>query len=133
MKVEGRCHCGAITYEAIVDPEKVSLCHCTDCQALSGSAFRVTVPVPRDAFTLRSGQPRIYVKTADSGNRRAQAFCADCGSPVYASALGDSPTYSLRVGCLLQRAQLPPKKRIWCDSALAWSIDLHGVPGSPRQ
>ena len=32
MKVHGSCHCGQITYEADVDPERVGLCNCTDCQ-----------------------------------------------------------------------------------------------------
>ena len=39
MKVHGSCHCGRITYEATIDPEKVSLCNCTDCQVFTGSAF----------------------------------------------------------------------------------------------
>ena len=43
MKIDGSCHCGAIRYEAEVDPGGVSICHCTDCQKLTGSAFRVTV------------------------------------------------------------------------------------------
>jgi hypothetical protein len=43
MKIDGRCHCGYITYEAEIDPEKVMICHCTDCQTLSGSAFRTVV------------------------------------------------------------------------------------------
>jgi hypothetical protein len=70
MKIEGGCHCGYITYEAEVDPDKVSICHCTDCQTLSGSAFRTAVPAPREAFRLRTGQPKIYVKTAESGTKR---------------------------------------------------------------
>ena len=40
MKIDGGCHCGYIAYEAEVDPDKVRICHCTDCQTLSGSAFR---------------------------------------------------------------------------------------------
>ena len=43
MKIDGRCHCGYITYEADIDPDKTLICHCTDCQTLSGSAFRVHV------------------------------------------------------------------------------------------
>ena len=39
MKVEGACHCGFISVEAEIDPKKVSICHCTDCQTISGSAF----------------------------------------------------------------------------------------------
>ena len=82
MKIDGACHCGLITYEAEIDPEKVEVCHCTDCQSFSGSAFRVGVPVPADKFSL-SGEPTVYVKTTESGARRVQAFCPRCGSPIY--------------------------------------------------
>jgi len=134
MKVEGSCHCGQIRYEADVDPEVVGLCNCTDCQVLSGTAFRVSAPVPRDRFRLISGQPRIYVKTADSGSKRAQAFCGNCGSPIYASAaVEEPPSYSLRVGTVKQRAQLPPKRRIWCQSALGWAQNVSVLPGVERQ
>jgi hypothetical protein len=132
MKVHGRCHCGSIAYEAEVDPAKVSACHCTDCQTLSGSAFRVSVPVPRDSFSM-TGEPRHYVKVAESGNRRLHAFCGQCGAPVYASAIEDPPTYTLRVGALDKRAQLPPRRQIWCQSALAWSMDLRDLPRLERQ
>ncbi|HTQ01208.1 MAG TPA: GFA family protein [Casimicrobiaceae bacterium] len=133
MKVHGRCHCGAIRYEAEVDPARAQACHCTDCQRLSGSPFRVSIPAPRESFVLLSGDPRIYVKTADSGNRRAQAFCAGCGSPIYSSALADPPMYSLRVACLDERADLPPRKQIWCRSSLDWAMDVRELPQAERQ
>jgi hypothetical protein len=133
MKVEGRCHCGKITYEAIVDPDRVTVCHCTDCQMLTGTAYRAAVPAPRETFSLRTGAPKVYVKTAESGTKRAHAFCGDCGTPIYSSAIVDPPTYSLRVCCLEQRAELRPKKQMWCRSALPWSVSLEGVPQSSRQ
>ena len=40
MQIDGQCHCGSITFEAEVDPEEVSGCHCTDCQTLTGSPMR---------------------------------------------------------------------------------------------
>ncbi len=40
MKITGECHCGAVAYEAEIDPVKVGICHCADCQALSASAYR---------------------------------------------------------------------------------------------
>jgi hypothetical protein len=43
MKVTGGCHCGHITYEAEVDPATVRVCHCTDCQKLTGTAFRANI------------------------------------------------------------------------------------------
>ena len=67
---------GQITYRGVVDPETVGVCHCTDCQTLSGSAYRVAVPAPRGTFELLTGQPTIYVRTAESGRKRAHAFCA---------------------------------------------------------
>jgi hypothetical protein len=132
MKIDGRCHCGSITYEAEIDPAKVTICHCTDCQTLSGSAFRTVVPVAREALTLR-GQPKIYVKTAESGTKRVQAFCPDCGTPIYSSALGDAPVFNIRVGTSRQRAQLPPRSQLWFRSALGWITDLASVPRSDRQ
>ena len=125
MKVHGRCHCGAIQYEADVDPARVQVCHCSDCQQFSGAPYRVSVPAPRDAFTLTAGTPRVYVKTADSGNKRAQAFCADCGTALY-STQGEGPPqfYMLRVGALKQREALVPKKQIWAKSALPWTYHI---------
>jgi hypothetical protein len=43
MKVTGGCHCGHITYEAEVNPATVRVCHCTDCQRLTGTAFRPNI------------------------------------------------------------------------------------------
>ena len=58
MKIEGGCHCGFITFEAEVEPEKTSMCHCIDCQMLSGAPFRASVPVQDSAFRLLSGEPK---------------------------------------------------------------------------
>src|SRR5207248_2570850 len=59
MKIDGGCHCGAITYEAEVDPEKTSICHCTDCQKLTGTAFRVSVRVPEEKYKVTKGTPKV--------------------------------------------------------------------------
>jgi len=115
-------------------PGARGICSCTDCQVLTGSAFRVSVPALAPAFRLLTGTPKVYVKTADSGARRRHSFCADCGTPVAACADSDDPpSYSLRVGCLAQKAQLPPKRRIWCKSALLWSQDISMVPAIEGQ
>ena len=134
MKVDGRCHCGAIVFEAEIDPARVTICHCTDCQMLTGTAFRTTVPAPVATFLLRSGTPKTYLKTtADSGTPRLHAFCADCGTPLYATAVQNATTYGLRIGTLTQREQLRPARQIWSRSALPWSRNLEGIPASPRE
>ena len=73
------------------------------------------------------------LKTAESGSKRAHAFCPECGTPIYSAAPGNPPSYSLRVGTLDRRAELLPARQIWCRSALPWSLDLQGVERFERQ
>jgi hypothetical protein len=130
MKLNGSCHCGYITFEAEADPEKTSICHCTDCQTSTGTAFRTNIPVPGNSFTMLSGEPTIYVKTtAESGNPRAQAFCPKCGSPIYSTTPGDGPkqSYMVRVGVLREREQLVPKVQNWFRSARPWLPQLPSI------
>jgi hypothetical protein len=119
MKIQGSCHCGGITYEADVDPATVSICHCTDCQTLSGTAFRTVVVATKANFRLK-GEPTIYIKTAESGNKRVQAFCPRCGSPIYSADPVDPQAYSIRLGTAKQRDELVPKRQIWTRSACNW-------------
>ena len=133
MKIQGACHCGDISYEAVVDPARVLICHCADCQALTGSAFRVTVPTLIENFDLRTGSPKIYVKTGASGAKRAQAFCSRCGSPLYAYSVDQPKTYGLRVGCIAQRHELAPTLQIWCGSALSWTTGIEDIPKRERE
>jgi len=128
MKVDGACHCGQIVFEAEINPDRVRVCHCADCQSLTGSAFRVTAPAEESKFRLLAGTPKTYVKTtAESGVPRLQAFCGECGSPLYATSLvGDNRTFGLRVGALRQRDRLIPKSQIWLRSKLPWLPPLPG-------
>lgn len=133
MKIEGGCHCGSIAYEATIDPRLVAICHCTDCQTFSSSAFRVGVPARPDEFRLLTGQPKVYVKTADSGAKRAQAFCADCGTPIYTAAATDPRFYTIRLGTVRQRRELVPSVQIWCRSALGWLGEIGSIASFGEQ
>jgi hypothetical protein len=134
MKVEGQCHCGAIAYEAEVEPGTIAICHCADCQRQSGSAFRTNIPTPIDKFRVLRGTPKKYIKTVDSGAKRVHAFCANCGGPVYACAAENPQTYSLRVGALNQRYDLgAPARQIWTKRRFPWLPPLEGVPGTEGQ
>jgi hypothetical protein len=125
MKVDGRCHCGFVTYEAEVDPDKVVICHCTDCQTLSGSAFRTVVSTRENSFKLLSGELKIYVKTGESGTKRQQSFCPECGTPIYSAPTGEGQkAHTLRVGPIRQRNELVPKAQFWSRSAQHWLGDM---------
>ena len=133
MHIDGACHCGRIRFEAEVDPARAVICHCIDCQTFSGAAFRASVPAKVEDFRLLKGTPRTYVKTAESGNRRLQAFCGDCGSPLYATDAVGAKTYNLRIGVMAERAALPPQREIWCESALPWARDVLPLPKIDKQ
>jgi hypothetical protein len=127
MQINGSCHCKKIEFVATVDPDRTAICHCTDCQNLTGTAYRVSVPADEGTFRLTRGQPSVYVKIGDAGSRRAQAFCGNCGSPLYTCDADDPKVYGLRVGCIEQRAALIPRKQKWCRSALEWTHSLAGM------
>jgi len=133
VKIDGACHCGYITYEALVDPDRAAICHCTDCQILSGTAFRTAIPAPGKTFKILTGKPKIYLKTAESGRPRAQAFCPECGTQIYASDPGDSPFYFVRIGTTRQRMELVPRIQVWCRSRLSWLDNLDDIESVERQ
>jgi hypothetical protein len=135
MRIDGACHCGYITIEAEADPEKTTICHCSDCQTGTGSAFRVSVPVAGSTFRM-SGQPKVYLKTtADSGNARAQGFCPRCGSPIFSTSPGEGQqaSYMVRVGILRQRKEFVPRRQIWVRSAQPWVTEIASIQKSEKQ
>ena len=52
----GGCQCGNIRYEIVGTPNALVVCHCTDCQRQSGSAFGMTLPVNEADFRLTKGE-----------------------------------------------------------------------------
>lgn len=131
MLIDGSCHCGAVSFTAEIDPARVTMCHCTDCQVLSGAPFRSNVMVPMEQFRL-SGQAKTYVKIAQSGNRRAQVFCPECGTPIYSAAAENPTAVVIRMGCVTQKAQLAPALQTWHRSALPWLGRIESIPSVPQ-
>jgi hypothetical protein len=61
--------------------------------------------------------------------KRLKAFCADCGSHLYATSDGDGPkVYGIHTGTARQRDRLVPQKQIWHGSKMAWLPEFDG-PG----
>ena len=118
MHIDGQCLCGQVTYEADIDPERVAICYCADCQRGSASAYR---------DRRRRGRrelPTAYwhaqnpgSRRPDSGNKRELAFCPECGTNLYGKPVGEKGSFfSLRAGTVNQRADLSPKLQVWCAS-----------------
>ena len=134
MKIDGGCHCGHIKYEANVNPDSAILCHCIDCQILSGGAFRTALPTPESDFTLISGEPKTYIKIAESGAKRAQVFCPECGTHIYATSVGEGPKIiNLRFATARQRDEIRPQKQVWFRSKQDWILDLSSISQIPKR
>ena len=134
MKISGGCHCGFIKFTANADPKTALICHCSDCQTLSSTAYRSIIQVKEDQFTLTNGDLKSYVKTAASGNQRPQDFCPQCGTQIYATSMSPYPrVLNLRLGCVDQRDEIIPQRQIWMNSAQPWALDISAIEGIPEQ
>jgi hypothetical protein len=87
--------------------------------------MRAVVITRPGTFVLLSGKPKEYLKTADSGSVRPQAFCRQCGTVLYSTSVGDDrKPYNVRVGVLRQRYELVPRRQLYVQSQQAWVYDL---------
>lgn len=132
MRITGQCHCGNVQFEAEADPHQVGICHCTDCQRLSGSPFRVTLLAKRSDIKLTGGEPKIYRKAGDNGNMRHQHFCGDCGSPLFTSAEVEDDNWGIRWGAINGRSALKPRAQIWTRSKAEWLDEIGSLPSYPK-
>lgn len=122
MRIDGGCHCGAIRLEARISPKLVTICHCTDCQTMSGAPYRVNVTALQKHFHLY-GETNLYVKSGSSGARVVTTFCGVCGTPIHSFKEG-SDVVNIRLGVISQRSQLKPSLQGFCGSALLWAFDI---------
>ena len=83
MNITGQCHCGAISFTALIDPAKIIACHCADCQIFSGAPFRAVAPTAVENVTM-TGTPKLH-QNSRQRQQRAQGFCGDCGTNLYAT------------------------------------------------
>lgn len=90
------------------------------------------VAAPYDTLVVH-GLTKSYVKVAQSGNRRAQAFCPECGTPLWATAPENPTSVIVRLGCVKQRARFRPAVQIWQHSAMPWVKQLVSIPGFQEQ
>ena len=59
LPIDGGCRCGQLRFRIDEAPILTSLCHCTGCQRMSGSAYSLTIAVPDDGFEVIKGKPVI--------------------------------------------------------------------------
>ena len=81
---EGGCLCGAVRYETLADPLRVTICHCRFCQRATGSAYLVEPIFPlKDLRVTRGGATVYQLRSEGSGKLVYIHFCQKCGTKLY--------------------------------------------------
>jgi hypothetical protein len=116
-----------VRYRIEGDPVALIVCHCTQCQRQSGSAFGMSLVVPKQAFVLESGTPRAFTRKADSGGSVACHFCPDCGTRIYHAPERMAETVNVKPGTLDDTSELAPRAHVWTSCKQPWVPIPEGV------
>ena len=127
-KIAGGCLCGDIRFEVAAEPAFQLLCHCTDCQTVSGAAAYAAYVVPLDSLSVSQGDPAHFDVTAASGRTNSRHFCTNCGTRVWA-VLAEMGMASVNGLALDDRGHFQPTSNHMPDSAPNW-CQLSALPGS---
>jgi hypothetical protein len=117
LPAEGGCRCGQLRFRITQPPLATSVCHCTGCQKMSGSAFSTTVIVPGDGFEVIAG------KSVMGGLRGAEInhhHCPDCMSWVFTRVAGMDQFVNTRATMLDDPSWFVPFIETYTSEKLPW-------------
>ena len=120
LPLTGACQCRKVRYEIRAEPLTVYACHCTECQRQSGSAFSLSMVVPRASVAVVAGTPREWLRTHESGRVIACLYCGDCGARLYHNPRANEAITIVKSGTLDDAAKFPAVGHIWTSSAQKW-------------
>lgn len=120
---EGGCLCGAIRYRVKGNPLRASVCHCTDCQRRTGSAFATIVWFEEENVELTGDGLTTYEHRNDESNRwRRSHFCNRCGTTVMWTADHRPGVRMIMVGTLDDPNWVKIAMHTWTRSAHHWMV-----------
>ncbi len=115
----GGCLCGKVRYRATGDAMAMTLCQCTHCQRVTGSAIAAYAVYPRDAVTIEQGELKTYDDQGE-GKIVYRSFCPDCGSPVLGVPERMPSICIVYAGTFDDTSDFNPTVCGWCASGQPW-------------
>ena len=109
--------CGSITYSCDAEPVTTAVCHCTECQRQTGTAFSIVVGLPADALDVKGDTLAMFKTVGEaSGGETQRNFCSACGAPVFSTSPLAPGVVLIKAGSLddaswVAPAMRPPKAR----------------------
>ena len=104
-RYQGRCLCGAVTYDADGSPIIVAQCHCDECRRLSGTGHTIGAMFPVKAVVVRGTLSQFKYRSAKA-SEVTKAFCGRCGSPIYGKNSQTPDHLTLTLGSMDDAADL---------------------------
>ncbi|RBW42451.1 aldehyde-activating protein [Psychromonas sp. B3M02] len=116
--ISGSCLCGKVYFESDNNFNEFHLCHCIQCQKVTGSAHAANIFTQPSNIKWLSGES--LVKRFDvPGRAISTAFCEECGAPVpYLSR--NKKDLIIPVGCLNGVPNITPQDNIFCSEKAEW-------------
>lgn len=113
----GNCLCGAVAFTLTVPVEYAGCCHCSKCQAATGSAFSPFAAVPKEGLRIDRGAEdlSVYARTADNVGH----FCRHCGSLIY-SLVRDGAYAHVQLGTIEGDPGIRPQFHVFVASKAPW-------------
>ena len=117
---DGGCACDAVRYRLSEDPLELHVCHCTDCQTISGTAFVMSMAIHRRSFELLRGEPALFSFETPDGKRKHHRRCTDCGCHLWSEPDRLAVINVVQAATLDDTRWLQPIAHIWTRSAQPW-------------
>jgi hypothetical protein len=119
----GGCLCGAVRYSLNSAPLLVHVCHCHDCQSISGSAYSLTVLVPTAALTL-TGPLETFTRTTARDREVRNTACSHCRAGLTSNDVARPDFTGLCAGTLDDASWAVPIAQTFVRSAIPWAVIL---------
>ena len=119
-ELTGGCVCGAVRYTLKEGFRFLPYaCHCTECQARTGSAFSEHMLFAKPDLQIE-GELDEGVYTQPSGAVSSIWGCARCKARIFAENDRRPGFASLRCGTLDRSSEVVPAAHIWVRSKQGW-------------
>jgi len=128
-KICGSCACGKISYVARSEVRFSLICHCRQCQRITGTGHAAQFAVSASDTDLE-GHLQFYELTADSGGTVTSGFCAECGSPVLKKTTSMPDVFFIHAATLDDPSQFKPDMVVFKQAAPPWD---HVDPAIPAK
>ena len=114
--LSGKCECGAVRYRVADEFLYAANCHCSNCRAATGSAFKAFAGIEREKLEVVDGQDGLFVWGEDDLNNTR---CAVCGSFLF-SVVRDGAYVHVALGSLVDAPSIRPTEHIFVGSKAPW-------------